>query len=119
VAGRFSIARMDELERNGSWSLVRRSLGVGSFGVNAVELAPGAQIPEHDEVPRDQEELFLVLDGELVAVVDGERCPAPAGTFVRVDPAPLRTFVNESDAPARLLIVSAPKTSGYEPLDWA
>jgi uncharacterized cupin superfamily protein len=118
IAG-FTISTEDELERSGRWALVRKSLGVSSFGVNVVEIAPGQGIPEHDETERDQEELFVVLEGELVAVIDGERHPVAARSYVRVDPQPSRTFLNEGDAVARLLIISAPSTSGYEPLDWA
>jgi uncharacterized cupin superfamily protein len=118
VAG-YTIKHLDDLERSGRWSLARRSLGVGSFGLNVVEMAPGQNIPEHDETGRDQEEVFLVLDGELVFVVEGDRLPAGRGTFMRCDPEATRTAVNESDAPAQLLIVSAPRTSGYEPMDWA
>jgi uncharacterized cupin superfamily protein len=114
-----AIVHRDQLERTGNWSLVRRSLGCGSFGLNLVDIPAGESIPEHDETGRDQEEVFLVLDGELVFVVDGERVPGPRGTFMRCDPEATRTAVNESDAPARLLIVSAPRTSGYEPMDWA
>ena len=115
----YTVKHLDDLERSGRWSLVRRTLGVGSFGLNVVEMAPGQGIPEHDETGRDQEEVFVVLDGELVFVVDGDRHPAPRGTFLRCDPSATRTAVNESDAAARLLIVSAPRSSGYEPMDWA
>ncbi len=52
-------------------------------------------------------------------MIDGEEHPAPAGTYARLDPAPVRTVVNESDGPVTVLIVSAPRTSGYEPLGWA
>jgi len=119
TATRFTIAHVDDLERSGRWSLVRRSLGIGAFGINLVEIAPGDRIPEHDEVARDQEELFLVLDGDATMVVDGARHPAPAGTFVRVDPEATRTIENAGPSPARVLIVSAPRGSGYEPPEWA
>ena len=119
TAARFTIAHVDHLERSGRWSLVRRSLGIGAFGINLVEIAPGDRIPEHDEVERDQEELFLVLDGDATVVVDGERHAAPAGTFVRVDPEATRTVENGGAQPARVLIVSAPRGSGYEPPEWA
>ena len=52
-------------------------------------------------------------------VIDGEDHAAPAGTFARLDPEPRRTVVNRSEADATLLIVSAPRTSGYTPLGWA
>ncbi len=116
---RFTIQHEDDFERSGRWLLARRSLGLGSFGLNLVEIEPGGRIPEHDEVPRDQEEVYVVLAGAAVALVDGEEHPAPAGTYVRLDPEPLRTIVNAGDEPVRLLLVSAPRTSGYEPMDWA
>ena len=116
----FTIRHDEELEREyGKWVLVRRSLGVGSFGVNAVELPPGESIPEHDELDRGHEELFLVLDGTPTMVVDGAEHPLRKGSFVRLDPQPKRTVRNDGDAVARVLIVSAPVSSGYEPLDWA
>ena len=72
----LTIRHDDELERDyGKWVLVRRSLGVSSFGINAVELPPGESIPEHDETGRDHEELFLVLEGAPTLVVDGDTVP--------------------------------------------
>jgi uncharacterized cupin superfamily protein len=115
----FTIEHEDGFERSGRWHLARRSLGLTSFGMNLVELEPGARIPEHDETERDQEEVYVVLAGTAVAIVDGEEHPAPAGTFVRLDPEPLRTIANVGDEPVKLLMVSAPRTSGYEPMDWA
>ena len=61
----------------------------------------------------------MVLSGSALLVIDGERIPAPAGTMARLDPEPRRTVVNEGDEVASVLIVSAPRTSGYEPLGWA
>ena len=115
----YTVAREDELERTGGWRLVRRTLGLAAFGCNVVEIEAGAAIPEHDEVARDQEELFVVLEGETALVIDGEDHPAPAGTYARVAPAHRRTVRNTGTAPARVLIASAPRTSGYEPMGWA
>jgi uncharacterized cupin superfamily protein len=116
----FTIRHDEELERDfGKWVLVRRSLGVGSFGINAVELPPGESIPEHDETERAHEEVFLVLDGSPTIVVDGVDHPLRQGSFVRLDPEPRRTVRNDGATVARVLIVSAPVTSGYEPLAWA
>src|SRR3954469_20767937 len=114
-----TIRRREDMERNGTWLLVRRSLGLGAFGMNLVGIAPGERIPEHDETDRDQEEVFLVLEGSPSLVVDGREIEAPAGTFARLDPRLSRTVVNNSEEPAAVLIVSAPRTSGYEPMDWA
>jgi uncharacterized cupin superfamily protein len=114
-----TIRRREDLERTGNWLLARRSLGLSAFGMNLVEIPPGERIPEHDETDRDQEEVFIVLDGSPSLVVDGREIETPAGTFARLDPHLKRTVVNNSEEPASVLIVSAPRTSGYEPMGWA
>ena len=115
----YKLTRTDECETTGNWRLVRRTLGLRAFGVNVVEIAPGEQIPEHDELARDQEELFYVVDGAPTLVIDGEPHPAPAGTFARVDPEHSRTVRNDGAESARVLIASAPRSSGYVPMEWA
>ncbi len=115
----FTIAHRDELERSGGWSLARRTLGLASFGINLVEVEPGGQIPEHDESERDQEEVFLVLEGDTAMVIDGKEHRAPVGTLARLDPERRRTVRNTGTEPATVLIASAPRTSGYEPMEWA
>jgi (S)-ureidoglycine aminohydrolase len=115
----LTICSIDDLEHSGSWALARRSLGLSAFGLNVVDIAPGDSIPEHDETGRDQEEVFLTLSGTPTLVVDGESHALAQGTFARLDPAPRRTVRNDGDAPARVLIMSAPRTSGYEPMGWA
>ena len=115
----YVIADRDELERAGNWSLVRRSLGCRSFGVNLVEIPSGESIPEHDETDREQEELFFVVAGSPAIVIDGEDHPATTGTFARIDPTRRRTVRNDSAQPCSVLIVSAPTTSGYTPMEWA
>ncbi len=115
----LTILRSEQFERTGNWRLARRSLGISAFGINLVEIPPGERIPEHDEVERDQEEVFAVLRGHATLVVDGQDFPAPEGTFARLDPGLRRTVANPGDGPALVLIVSAPRTSGYEPPGWA
>jgi mannose-6-phosphate isomerase-like protein (cupin superfamily) len=119
AAGGFTIMHLDDFERSGRWTLVRRGLDVGSFGLNVVELEQGYGIPEHHEIDRDQEEVFVVLEGDAVLVIDGEEHPAPKGTFCRVAPPLMRTVRNDGEEPVRLLIVSAPTTSGYTEMGWA
>jgi quercetin dioxygenase-like cupin family protein len=120
MAGGVTIKRDDELQREFDiWVLVRRSLGVESFGLNMVELPPGGSIPEHDETERDHEEVFYVVEGGATLVVDGTDHPAPAGTWARCGPEVRRTVRNDGSGPAKVLIVSAPTSSGYEPMSWA
>ena len=114
-----TIVHLDDCERTGNWSLVRKSLGLNAFGIGSVEIPPGEQIPEHDETERDQEEVFFALAGDATMVVDGEENPLPQGTFARLDPERTRTVRNDGSQPIRILIASAPRTSGYEPMGWA
>jgi quercetin dioxygenase-like cupin family protein len=115
----FTIRHRDDFEETGRWGLARRSLGVASFGMNLVAVEPGYAIPEHDERDRDQEEVFIILSGDAVAVLEGQDYPAPEGTFVRVEPHVRRTIRNDGPANVDLMIVSAPRSSGFEPMDWA
>jgi uncharacterized cupin superfamily protein len=120
MAGGFTIRHDQELERAFDvWVLVRKSLGLRAFGINMVELPQGASIPEHDEMGRDQEEIFFVVAGSPPLVVDGVEHPLHAGSFARLDAEPTRTVRNDGGEVAKVLIVSAPTTSGYEPMDWA
>jgi uncharacterized cupin superfamily protein len=115
----FTLIHCDDCETAGNWTLVRRTLDLQSFGVNLVDLAPGEQIPEHDETERDQEELFYIVSGSPTLVVDGEDHRARAGTFARLDPEHRRTVRNDGEASTTVLIVSAPRSSGYAPMEWA
>ena len=115
----YTIKHRDEFEQTGRWSLARRSLDLDCFGMNLVAVEPGYAIPEHDELDRGQVEVFVILCGDAVAVLDGQDHPAPAGTFVRVAPQVRRTIRNDGSELVDLLIVSAPTTSGYEPMGWA
>ena len=115
----FTILHADELEKSGDWLLARRSLGLSAFGMNLVDIPPGGQIPEHDETDRDQEEVFVLLSGEATIVIDGDEHDLPEGAFARLAPELTRTVVNRGSGSVRLLIASAPRTSGYEPMDWA
>ncbi len=113
------LAHLDDCERTGDWTLVRRTLGVQSFGLNVVDIGPGSSIPEHDELDRDQEEVFLVLEGAPTLVIDGVDHRTSAGMFARLDPEHRRTVRNDGEQPARVLIASAPRSSGYEAMEWA
>jgi quercetin dioxygenase-like cupin family protein len=124
MADGYTIMHRDEFESmegsgNATWLLARRSMGVPAFGFNLVEIGPGGQIPEHDETGSDEIEVFAILSGEGKFRLNGEDHPAPAGTFVSMDPEVKRTIVNDSDAPVTALLIGVPRQSGYAPAaDW-
>jgi uncharacterized cupin superfamily protein len=115
----FTIVAPHEMETAGNWLLVRRALGVESFGINMVDIPPGERIPEHDETGRDQEEVFLALSGDATIVVDDEEHSLPEGSFARLDVDHKRTVANNGSETIRILIASAPRGSGYQPMGWA
>lgn len=119
----FTISHRDEFERmegsgGATWMLARKALGTECFGYNLVEIAPGGQIPEHDESGSRQVEVYAILEGEAVMRLDGEDHPAPAGTFASLEPEVSRTILNRSDAPVTALLIGVQPEGGYEPLAW-
>ena len=111
----------EQMEGSGetNWALARKSLGIGAFGMNLVEIGPGGQIPEHTEGASGQIEVFTILEGDGTFRLNGEDHDAPAGTFVRIDPDTSRTIVNNSDGNVKALLIGVPADSGYSPqADW-
>lgn len=112
--------RFEQMEGSGdsTWLLARKALGTASFGFNLVEIAPGGQIPEHDEAQSGQDEVYAILAGEAVLRLDGEDHPAPAGTFASIEPPVSRTIINRSDAPVTALLIGVDPSGDYEPMSW-
>src|SRR5690348_2992092 len=102
-----------------TWLPARRAPATGASGYTLSEIAPGAQIPEHDEAQSGQVEVYAILDGEAVFRLDGEDHPAPAGTFASIEPAATRQILNRSDAPVTALLIGVQPEGGYEPMSWA
>lgn len=123
MADNYSIKHRDEFESmEGSgdctWKLARKALGTSAFGFNLVEIAPGGQMPEHDENESGQVELYAIIEGEAVLRLDGEDHPAPAGTFASIDPPASRAILNRSDAPVTAMLIGVQPEGGYEPMSW-
>jgi mannose-6-phosphate isomerase-like protein (cupin superfamily) len=103
-------------------------LGVGSFGVSIIDMAPGAdEYPEHDhsetgiggkmfaERPQQlgQEEVYFALRGSGTVEADGESYPIDADHVVRVGPAVKRKVVPGPDG-IRLLAIGGRPGQAYE-----
>ncbi len=67
----------------------------------------------------DRRAFVIVIDACGVGELPDSGDYGDAGTFARLDPHLSRTVVNHGEEPAAVLIVSAPRGSGYEPMDWA
>jgi uncharacterized cupin superfamily protein len=120
----YTVKHRDEFETmegsgDSTWRLARRALGHEAFGFNLVDIAPGGQIPEHDESESGQHELYVILEGEATLRVDGSEHAAPAGTFASLEPRVSRTILNRSEAPVTALLIGVDPSGGYRPAPWA
>jgi uncharacterized cupin superfamily protein len=92
-----------ELHRHGGerFQGLRRELGVSSFGVNLIVLQPGqrGRIHAHEH----QEEVYLVLEGDLTLLVDGVEHVLGPDSLARVGPAVRRQLVNAGTEPVAIL----------------
>jgi uncharacterized cupin superfamily protein len=81
---------------------LRRELGVSSFGMNLILLQPGqrGRVHTHDR----QEEVYLVLEGALTLIVDGEEHLLGPDRVARVGPAVRRQLVNRG--PERVVMLA-------------
>ena len=61
----------------------------------------------------------MILEGEAVMRLDGEDHPAPAGTFVSIEPAATRTILNRSEGTVVAMLIGVEPDGGYEPMSWA
>ena len=80
---------------------LRRQLGVTTFGMNQIVLEPRQRGRIHRH--REQEEVYLVLEGTLTVVIEGEEHVLEAGELVRVAPIVRRQLVNRG--PERLVLL--------------
>lgn len=91
-----------ELDSDERFVRLRKQLGVTAFGLNQMILQPGqrGRIHRHG----DQEEVYLVLEGELTVAIEGEEQTLAEGELLRVAPEVRRQLVNRS--PGRVVFLA-------------
>jgi uncharacterized cupin superfamily protein len=97
---------------------LRSELGVTSFGLNLLRLAPRqrGRIHRHEQ----QEEVYLVLEGELTLLIEGEPRVLREGELARVGPTVRRQLTNASDADAVVLALGgAGEHAGRDGRAWS
>jgi uncharacterized cupin superfamily protein len=97
---------------------LRRDLGVSTFGMNLITLAPRqrGRIHAHER----QEEVYLVIEGELTLVVEGDQEHALGnGQLARVGPSVRRQLVNRGpDRVVLLALGGSEEHSGRDGRAW-
>jgi uncharacterized cupin superfamily protein len=94
---------------------LRAPLGVTSFGLNRMVMAPG----ERNRIHRHalQEEVYLVLSGELNLGLEGVEHRFGVGELVRVAPGVRRQLVNRGPGELELLIIGSMADREHNPRD--
>jgi uncharacterized cupin superfamily protein len=110
----FAALDRDSGER---FQALRRELGVSSFGMNLIVLQPGqrGRIHAHER----QEEVYLVLEGELTLLVEGGEHVLGPDRLVRVGPEVRRQLI--SAGPERVVLLAlggAGEHVGRDGLAW-
>jgi uncharacterized cupin superfamily protein len=85
----------------GRFQRLRQELGVTTFGLNLLRLRPGQRGRIHRHL--HQEEVYLVLEGTLTLLVEGEPHELRRGAVARVAPQVRRQLVNRHAEPLVLL----------------
>ncbi len=98
----FTRARIDPTSGE-RFVTLRKQLGVSAFGLNQLTLQPGQRGRIHRH--REQEEVYLVLEGELTVAIETEEQTLRAGELIRVGPELRRQLINRSAAPVVLLAI--------------
>ena len=91
----WTVSSIDDLGEGPGFRKVRSALGVTEFGVNAIVLPPGYTSRRHYH--ERQQELYLVLSGEIELELDGDRHTLGLGGLARVDPSTVRSLRNTSE----------------------
>lgn len=117
---KYEVARLEELDRSGSWTRVRGHFGIEAFGVNAwTARASGDEvISDHNEERSGHEELYVVLGGRAIFTVDGRDVDAPAGTLMFVNEPQTQRKAIAAEAGTTVLAIGAKPGEAYQPLGW-
>jgi uncharacterized cupin superfamily protein len=76
---------------------IGEALGIRAFGLYQVELPPGAETVAHDHAADGVEDVYAIVRGSGLAVVDGVEVPLAPGEFIAVAPGATRHVRAGSD----------------------
>jgi mannose-6-phosphate isomerase-like protein (cupin superfamily) len=97
---------------------LRRELDLESFGINLVVLQPGKRLRVHTH--ERQDEVYLVLEGTLTLVVEGEPHELWVDQLARVGPGARRQLTNPTPEKVVILALGAAgKHEGRDGLAWS
>jgi mannose-6-phosphate isomerase-like protein (cupin superfamily) len=114
VSGTDAVDSVVPEEYGGMW-FFREPLDCEHLGMTLLELEPDGKGKAHDHAADGQEEVYLVVDGELTVQLGGgedepadEELALAAGEAIRVGPETRRQLHNHGDERVRVAIAGAP-----------
>jgi uncharacterized cupin superfamily protein len=90
----WAVTSLDDIGEGPGFRKVRQALDVTEFGVNGVVLPPGYESRRHYH--DRQQELYVVLRGEIEFDFDGAKQTLGPGGLARVDAPTVRSLRNTS-----------------------
>ena len=104
------------------WRPLRRTLGIGAFGINAYTANAGELVvEEHDETgdgAGHHEELYVVIAGRATFTVDGEDVDATVGTCVFLDDPKQRRGARAVEDGTTVLAVGGERGAAFKVSPW-
>ena len=94
----YSVATVGNLDSFEGKAFVKDILGTTSIELSFGTLAPGASVPFFHH-HKQNEEVYVVLSGEGVFILDGKEEPVASGSIVRVAPQVSRNTKCTGDVP--------------------
>ena len=93
----------------GSMKKARAGLGVSSFGMQVIEMAPNQDsYPEHDHADSGAEEVYVVLEGAATLRAGGADYRLEPGVMARVGPGERRKLSTGGEAVRILALGGTP-----------
>jgi quercetin dioxygenase-like cupin family protein len=96
-----------------TWYPLQHVLGIDTFGANLFVATDAHQalVADHDERESGQQELYVVLEGEVAFQLDGEKAHLGRGSAVAItDPSVRRSATALSEGTALLIIGAGRET---------
>lgn len=91
----------------GGLHFLRDELGCEHLGVSVLSCEPGWAGKPHDHAEDNQEEVYVLIEGEATVTVEGADVPMAAGDALRVAPESRRRITN-GDVASTFVLVGAP-----------
>lgn len=95
VGSGWSVSSLDDLGEGYGFRKIRKEMGVGAFGANAIVMPAGYDTGAHYHDV--QEELYIIFSGEFEITLDGETRRLGPGGMAWVDAPVHRSLKNVGD----------------------